>query len=857
MIMKYPLLFLIVLTLAGCGGGSSDDGNSNRTSLSGRIFVASNTATDDDVNDTRATEVSNNDVFSAQSIPNPVILGGYVNQAGTGPSGRLKTVGDQDDYFEVDLRAGQTVTLFIATQNIRNNDLDLALHKPHSDGTVSIINSSVGDGEIEMVVVPADGHYLIQVQAHTGFSNYILSIGQNLNLTSHGMQLSDDFIPGEVIVQFNPENSQRALSASTELSMQTQSFDTDRSMLFTFEPSLHTLATGRINFTTPEQRLKYQTLMKIKQLRRRSDISEASPNYRLRTLLTPDDDLYRYQWNHAMMNLPQAWDITVGNSSVIVAVVDSGVLLDHPDLQGNLVQGYDFIDNIRISGDGDGRDSNPDDPGDQLPGSSSFHGTHVAGTIAAVTNNNEGIAGISWLTKIMPLRIIGNGGEGNTYDIEQAMRFAAGLPNDSRTVPARRADIINLSIGGPTISFGFQELVTEVRNLGIIVVAAAGNENTDIPIYPASLDGVISVSAVDINGQKASYSNFGNSIDVAAPGGDNTPDINGDGMPDGILSTIGEKVSRQIGLQKIEFTYSHADGTSMAAPHIAGVISLMKAVNPALTPADFDRLLRNGEITEDLGRQGRDDNYGHGLINAQKAVLAAAELGGNVAPQPAPILIVNPKSLNFGLNRVSAMLTLSNGGSGDLRIENIQDDSGGFLSYEGNGLGNYTIKVNRNRLGLGTFTATITFISNTNVVRVPVILQVGDPDITGDAGFHYILLVEPESLETIQQKQASVTDGVYNFRFDDVPKGTYIIAAGSDFNNDGYICDDGEACGTFTTVERPTPIEVTGRRSNIDFNTGFYMSFLSTSSIADVKVPNRPARGFARLKPQKSVISNQ
>jgi serine protease len=337
------------------------------------------------------------------------------------------------------------------------------------------------------------------------------------------MRLSDDFASGEIIAQFSPQSTYKTQSTIATLNMSSQSQDISRRMLLSFEPDsqMHALAANEMNFATPELRLKYETLLAIKQLRRRSDILEASPNYRFQALRVPNDTLYHYQWNHALINLPQAWETTRGDSSVMVAVVDSGVLMQHPDLKIKLSQGYDFVASRQTELDGDwGIDSDPNDPGDQFPGGSTFHGTHVAGIIGALTDNEEGIAGVSWLTKIMPLRVLGKGGEGFDYDIEQGIRFAAGLANDSGTIPTQPADIINLSLGGSEFSLGLQKLIAEVQNQGIIVVAAAGNEDTNIPMFPASLEGVISVGAVDINKRRASYSNFGADLDLVAPGGD-------------------------------------------------------------------------------------------------------------------------------------------------------------------------------------------------------------------------------------------------------------------------------------------------------------------------------------------------
>ena len=849
MLIKYLTSFILLFLITGCGGGDSSDSSTN-FSLSGNIFVGSNTARDDDVNDIATRELPNNNIYEAQSIPNPVILGGYVNQTYTGhPDGRFYDAGDWDDFFAVDLRAGQIVTLFVTNQDLLGNDLDLALLNRNG----LILNASVGDGKTENIIVPADGHYFVQVQAHSGASNYVLTIGQNTYINSVNFNLSNDFMSNEAIIQPSPKIKK------LDNGLTIQSSDSNRRMLVNFDniktQSITPDKSILTKFITPELEEKYNTLMEIKRLRKEG--IAAAPNYKWKSLqTTPNDTLYRYQWNHSIIELPQAWDFTTGDSSVIVAVPDTGVLLGHPDLENKLVPGYDFVRSRYSEIDSDrGIDTNPNDPGDQLPGGSSFHGTHVAGIISAQSNNNEGIAGISWNTSIMPLRALGKGGSGTEYDIEQAIRYAAGLPNDSGTVPAYPADIINLSLGGGAFSEGTQQLMEAVRNEGIIVVAASGNDNTSVPMFPASLDSVISVGAIDINKQRASYSNYGSYLDVVAPGGDNTPDINGDGDPDGIISTMGSDVAAKN--VQMEFSYNYAMGTSMAAPHVSGVISLMKAVNPNLTPQNVDDLLANGKMTDDLGTGGRDDKFGHGLINARKAVNAASSLntGGEVVlPTSPPFLVTNPKSLNFGSTSTSTILSLTNWGDGDLEILEITEDSGGFLFVNGNGLGDYTVTVNRNVLTTGTYTATITITSDVNTVRVPVILQVSNSsDTSGNAGLHYILLVDPGTLDPIQEVQTEVRNGSYFFRFDDVQAGEYIIAAGSDSNNDGFICDEGEACGAFSTIYQPTNIDVRNSRSNIDFSTSFNVMYQSQSVGKEVAPPRR---GFARKSDRKHRLAD-
>lgn len=849
------ILLFIGMTLTSCNNDEEDSIAPVATptsgyTLSGHISVASNTTTDADLNDPNATYTSNDSVETAQAIPNPVILGGYVNQPGKGEAGRSRNPGDVNDFYAIDLLAGQRVDLFVANENLSGNDLDLAL----LDRNGVVLNASVGETDTESLIVPLKGRYLIQIRAFQGASNYVLSVGQNLEATSTGLQLNTDFAVGEAIVKFKQNDTltaQSAINTITSLGLQTQSQDPTQRMLFTFDlTQQRTLATEGMTFETPELQAKYETLLTIKELRKQPTIEEASPNYWLTSLRVPNDALYRYQWDYLLMKLPQAWDVTVGDANVLVAVVDTGVLLSHPDLQGKLVEGYDFVGDTNVSLDGDGYDSNPDDPGDQNRGGSTFHGTHVSGTIGALTNNAKGIAGISWLTKIMPLRVLGKGGAGKDYDIEQAIRFAAGLSNASGALPRKRADVINLSLGGPTISSGFQKAIDDIRKAGVIVVAAAGNDGTSTAIYPASLNGVISVSAVDINKERASYSNYGKNVDITAPGGDNsTADVNGDGYPDQILSTRGDDE-----YSTIQFDYAFSMGTSMASPHIAGVLALMKAANPNLTPQDADNLISNGEITEDLGLRGRDDNFGYGLIDAQKAILAASQLQGGVITQPAAQLVTSHNSLNLGLSDTNIRVTFSNGGGGTLQIQNIYEDSNGFLTIsplavDTNRLGDYEVTVNRNSLGRGTHTATITVVTNVNTLRIPVMLQVGDQSISGDAGHHYILLINPTSLETILETRALAVKGIYDFKLTGVPSGTYILAAGSDFNNDGFICDLGEACGAFLTLSDPISIDITSSsKSRIDFGTGFNVSFLSQLSVlGEAPVPNK---GFARLRTQ-------
>lgn len=245
----------------------------------------------------------------------------------------------------------------------------------------------------------------------------------------------------------------------------------------------------------------------------------------------------------------------------------------------------------------------------------------------------------------MPLRVCGrppspDEGCASLHDIEQAMRFAAGLANNSGTVPPRRADVINFSLGSRLFLPGFQAVIDQIRAAGVVIVAAAGNDGIDEMNYPAAFPGVIAVGAVDINKARAYYSNFGSWISVVAPGGNTAQDVNGDGRPDGVLSTA--TTDRSGALVN---DYAIWQGTSMATPHVAGVMALIKAVAPSLTPQAITSLLVSGALTDDLGAAGRDDQFGYGLINASKAVAAAGGGSGLSLFQ-----VIDSSLLNFGVN---------------------------------------------------------------------------------------------------------------------------------------------------------------------------------------------------------------
>lgn len=843
---RFSVLFqcALVLSLAACSGGGGGGGDSQPASappvgisVSGTLSAPSFNAVDSDVNDPLASYAPNDVPAQAQALPNPATVGGFASALATGVAGdRFQSAADIDDFYMVTLAGGEVITLSIGDHPGGNNttiDFDLGL----IDSTgQTLIDFSVGQGPTESVTTSTAGTYLVLVEAYAGKSNYTLSIGQPINPAAAPLDTNAEFVPGDVIVRFREtiktasgDSSLNARAASVGL--KPLSGNAGRPMLMRHEggaqraQALRLLGISDKNKDGTLARMaankrdarRLDTLRAVQALRARADVAEADLNYIRRPLLTPNDVMYSRQWHYPLIRLPQAWDITTGTPAtgqVIVAVIDTGVVLSHPDLAGQLIQGYDFIANPANALDGDGIDANADDPGDGLiPGSSSFHGTHVAGTVAASTNNGVGVAGVSWGARIMPLRVLGAQG-GTSYDIIQAVRYAARLPNDSGTLPARRADIINLSLGGSAFSQSEQSEYSAARNQGVIIIAAAGNDNSRQLSYPASFNGVVSVGAVGLNSARAPYSNIGTALDVVAPGGDPSADVNGDGFPDGILSTLATDTSGSI-----ITNYAYNYGTSMAAPHMAGVAALMKAVHSGLTPSQFDLELASGEITQDLGDPGRDDFFGHGLIDALKAVQRAQALASG-APSP-PVLTVTPTALNYGFTlRTPQTLTAENAGGGALSNVSATDDAA-WLTVTGAGLGAYTVSVNDAGLGAGVYSASITFTSSTNTVTAPVTMLVGSAG-AGNAGFHYILLVDPATGDALHQGTAAVSGGKYNYSISGVTAGNYYAAAGSDLDNDDTICDPGEACGAYPTIDlRAILNAATSNLTSIDFTTGF------------------------------------
>lgn len=346
----------------------------------------------------------------------------------------------------------------------------------------------------------------------------------------------------------------------------------------------------------------------------------------------PTDPLYSSQWNLKGVgggaNLSPAWDITTGTNTVVVAVIDSGVLPAHPELSGRVLPGYDFISDPTRANDSGGRDADPTDPGSWVTAAeaagdckeapSSWHGTRVASLIAANANNSIGMAGEDWQAKILPVRVIGKCTGGFGYDgndLVAAIRWAAGYTVSGIANP-NPAKVINLSLGGqgacPT---QIQAAIDDVRRKGAVVVAAVGNAGAVGSQQPANCNGVIRVAAVDSKGGLASYSNRGESATLSAPGGDLTDPLQLYTAGDGGATTA---------LNDGAVTGGRV-GTSFAAPHVSGVAALMRAIKPEMSPPQIAAILANTTRNFPTGTSFDCDNItcGTGILDAGQAVAGA------------------------------------------------------------------------------------------------------------------------------------------------------------------------------------------------------------------------------------------
>ena len=417
----------------------------------------------------------------------------------------------------------------------------------------------------------------------------------------------------------------------------------------------HTISTGAHVFKLNGKRgLKDVQALAAEMMARDPNIEYAEPDRIMTHMATANDPLYTQQWHYTDttggLRLPTAWDKSTG-SGVVVAVIDTGYR-PHADLSGQILQGYDFIGDTFVSNDGNGRDSDASDPGDAIAvgecgggqptraQNSSWHGTHVAGTVAARTNNSLGVAGVAYNAKIVPARVLGKCG-GYTSDIADAITWTSGGAVSGVPTNANKARVLNLSLGGGgACDSTTQAAINGARSRGAVVVAAGNDAMNVSNASPANCSGVVAVAATGKTGGRASYSNYGTLIDVAAPGGDGSYSV---------LSTLNSGTSAPA-----SDNYAGYQGTSMATPHVAGVAALMLSLNSALTPDDIESRLKSTARAFPASCSG----CGTGIVDATAAVNSV------VIIDPPPNTETESNNTTGTANLVSTSGTTMNGNMG-------------------------------------------------------------------------------------------------------------------------------------------------------------------------------------------------
>lgn len=497
----------------------------------------------------------------------------------------------------------------------------------------------------------------------------------------------------------------------------------------------------------------------------------AEPNSLRAPFHAPIDPLYLEQWDLPRAGFEHAWDLQPGDPGRTVAVLDTGVRFDHPDLAPRLIAGYDFVGDTWNAGDGDGWDPDATDPFVTV----GTHGSHVTGTIAAAHGNGVGTVGGTLQGSVLPVRVLGVLG-GTDFDIAQGILYAARLPNASGQLPLARAEVINMSLGGPNYSAILADAVAAAIEAGVVVVAAAGNANSDKPMYPAAYPGVVTVSATDMVDERAWYSSFGPHVNLAAPGGDPKKDKDGDGEKDGVLSTVFDPV--------LGPKWGRKSGTSMAAPHVAAAAFLLRSQDPTLTPGLVAAYLAAG--ARDLGAPGFDVEYGHGLLDAGRSLQIAAGAGGGP-----PAVFHDPAAPTFTVVQEEVRLAVVNpGGGGSVAITGVTTDAFWLEVVDVAGVTPCELRLRSHREGLapGTYDGEVTLHSSVGDTVVPVRL---DFDDDGPIGVSRVCVVAVD--EVTGEVAGSLwvdEDTAGAFELPGLPEGTYRIVAATDLDFDGVVGED-------------------------------------------------------------------
>ena len=836
--------FAVLLLVIGCGGGgssNSDSGEGNtpnptpaptpapaeeKFEIRGQVTLNGDLIVDSDVPNKAFSYLSNNQSSEAQPIFSPSTIIGF---SGEHISEEGEYTYDPLDVFVIDVNDKKIDMSLYQTNDL--SDLDIYIYDV-ADLT-NPISSSTNLTPFESLSFNGDGVYYLVIEsdlAKTG-SKYALVIEESEQENSQNSSKDT----GEFLIRRKDEDLTYKSDSNERMEAFRSLFDSDppanRAIKITpdyeaiekeFNKSYLKDALSR------EFLLKRETSLDIRKVKVLQQLRSEFTGYlfELNHIYFPDadpqpfspDPFYdEYQWNLRQIKTKEALDlIGQDTKNIVVAVLDSGAPLKDSYAYENssfVDGGYDFVSDTDSSFDGDGIDSDPTDPDFQpvqddgeIFGS---HGSHVATTISAKNDGNE-INGLA--VKTLPLRVCGsdrseNGGGCASYDQLQAFYYIQGKSNDSGEVydaaTNGKVEIINMSLGGGGNNQIICEEIANLKDSGIFVVASAGNEGNSAIRFPASCDYAFSVSSTKYDEVLSSFSSYNNYVDIAAPGGQISEDLDGNEIGDGVLAYSFKNSSYDGNDYKGLQVYN---GTSMAAPHVSGYFGLIKYLDADISFDEMDLLLKSGKLTKDIGAPGKDDFYGFGLMDMEKGI-SAVQSGVDFSSLAYPKLSPDRVFLGYALNEKTFVIEKI--GQGQLEIIAVEtEDLNGALSFEAldtnsDGFGIYKAKIDKSNLPDGNFMSLMKFTFNNDThASIPVMYSSGSIREKATVDQLWICAVN-DANEIIPCDVMQMVKGVANFRIREVPNDTYteVFACTTlgdrlSFNASG-ICGPGDLRGDY------------------------------------------------------------
>ena len=801
--------------------------------INGTLYSNRYIAIDGDVQNTlKYTYTENNSASSAQTLVNPTDLIGHIGDnvvdivlvengfcVGVDEDGNCLTQTlenfDTEDWYKITAAPNLAVTLQIEGliyEDLPDNpgsfycceyetmDVDLLLY--NEDGTLADYSyTSNSTSTRKIIALPDTGTFYAAVKANEGHSKYVLSFGSNVSGASSFSNLNENYAKDRFIsyIPFGPDYEyDQADAVNIDIYPQP---DIETKFVQLNDDGFKGLRRFNLSIQDEFQRIfgsshlddiqsNQKQVEYIKHWKVLQHYRELYPKLNLeldlkaKAMNFTQDPSWVYQWNLQQIGLETALTaIGQETKDVAVAVLDSGAPSTTSTAYTTsafLPDGFDFVP-FSNSGDGDGYDSDPTDSS----AATDSHGTHVGSTIAALNDGNN-INGFG--IGVVPIRVLGANGTGFVSDITQGLLYAGGLPNGSGVTysGATPIKVVNMSLGstGSSCSGGYQGAINDLYERNISVVSSSGNSGTEEYGSPSSCNNVISVAATEATGNRAYYSTYNDRVDIAAPGGDVGTDANADGYGDGVLAFGSNE------------DLAFYQGTSMASPHVAGAIGILYALVPELLSSQVDALIIDGHLTDDIGEEGRDNEFGYGLLNINKAVTRIIDEEGLDFTYGS----ISPGSINLGKEFNSYDIEVTKVGDGELSVASVENDIPSAITItqqnvDENGFGTYRITLDRSSLPDGLYsTRTRVTFSNENIQTSTATLQIGE-----DRNRPYIEYIstylwqvdESAGVRTLYYgNDGEMLNGEITFNATNIPTGQYYYSFFSYIDN--FITDVGE-----------------------------------------------------------------